>query len=56
MQGVCKSYWVLMKHEVMRPNLTVAEGFILGMEAKMFPLLRCPDEMFRFVKIMKDKS
>ena len=38
MQGVCKSYWVLMKHEVMRPNLTVAEGFILGVGAKMLTI------------------
>ncbi len=38
MQGVCKSYWVLMEHEIMGPNLTPAEGFILGVGAKMFTL------------------
>ena len=38
MQGVCKSYWVLIEHEVMGPNLTPAEGFILGVGAKMFTI------------------
>ena len=28
--------WVLMEHEVMGPKLTQAEGFILGVGAKMF--------------------
>ena len=29
---------VLIEHEVMGPNLTVAEGFILGVGAKMFTI------------------
>ena len=28
--------WVLIEHEVMRPKLTQAEGFIMGVGAKMF--------------------
>ena len=38
MQGVCESYWVLMKHECMGPKLTQAEGFILGVGAKIFTI------------------
>ena len=30
--------WVLMEHEYMGPNLTPAEGFILGVGAKMFTI------------------
>ncbi len=29
-------YLVIIKHEYMSPNLTAAEGFILGVGAKMF--------------------
>ena len=31
-------YWVLIQHEHMGPNLTPAEGFILGVGAKMFTI------------------
>ena len=30
--------WVLTEHEHMGPNLTPAEGFILGVGAKMFTI------------------
>ena len=30
--------WVLTEHEYMGPNLTPAEGFILGVGAKMFTI------------------
>jgi len=30
--------WVLTEHEYMGPNLTAAEGFILGVGAKMFTI------------------
>ena len=30
--------WVLTEHEVMGPKLTQAEGFILGVGAKMFTI------------------
>ena len=30
--------WVLIEHEVMGPKLTQAEGFILGVGAKMFTI------------------
>ena len=30
--------WVLMEHGYMGPNLTPAEGFILGVGAKMFTI------------------
>ena len=30
--------WVLIEHKVMGPNLTHAEGFILGVGAKMFTI------------------
>ena len=31
-------HWVLIEHEVMGPKLTQAEGFILGVGAKMFTI------------------
>ena len=31
-------YWVLPEHEYMSPNWTHAEGFILGVGAKMFTI------------------
>ena len=31
-------YWVLPEHEYMGPSLTQAEGFILGVGAKMFTI------------------
>ena len=34
----CFSNWVLTEHEYMGPNLTPAEGFILGVGAKMFTI------------------
>ena len=38
MQVICNNYWVLIEHEYMGPNLTPAEGFILGVGAKMFTI------------------
>ena len=32
------NFWVLTEHEVMGPKLTQAEGFILGVGAKMFTI------------------
>ncbi len=34
----CKRNWVLVEHEYMGPKLTQAEGFILGVGAKMFTI------------------
>ena len=31
-------YWVLPEHEYMGPNCTQAEGFVLGVGAKMFTI------------------
>ena len=31
-------YWVLPEHEYMGPNWTHAEGFVLGVGAKMFTI------------------
>ena len=38
MQVICENYWVLMEHECMGPKLTQAEGFVLGVGAKMFTI------------------
>ena len=38
MQVICNNYWGLTEHEVMGPKLTQAEGFILGVGAKMFTI------------------
>ena len=38
MQVICKKYWVPMKHECMGPKLTQAEGWVLGVGAKMFTI------------------
>ena len=38
MQVICNNYWVLIEHEVMGPELTQAEGMILGTAAKMFTI------------------
>ena len=38
MQVICNNYWVLIEHEYMGPNLTPAEGMILGTAAKMFTI------------------
>ena len=34
----CKRNWVLTEHEYMGPSLTHAEGFILGVGAKIFTI------------------
>ena len=38
MQVVYNNYWVLMEYECMGPKLTQAEGFVLGVGAKMFTI------------------
>ena len=38
MQVICNNYWVLIEHEYMGPIWTHAEGFILGVGAKMFTI------------------
>ena len=38
MGSVQLSKWVLMEHKYMGPNWTHAEGFILGVGAKMFTI------------------
>ena len=38
MQVICNNYWFLTEHECMSPKLTHAEGFILGVGAKMFTI------------------
>ena len=35
---ITQENWVLIEHEVMGPNWTHAEGFILGVGAKMFTI------------------
>ena len=35
---LCRRKWVLIEHEYMGPSLTHAEGFILGVGAKMFTI------------------